>query len=314
MAASFAAPRIAVVGLGPFGTRHARILAGLDDVNLVALAHPYPAHLHQIADELGVAHRYGGAAELLADTRNPVDAVVVATPGRRHAEHVRAVLAGGCHCLVEKPLALTHIDAAGLAAAADNEGVVLQVGHVLRFSPAYHEIKAVGPPPERNQLIRAYRFFRTPARTGLHLAFEAMIHDIDLALWFSSADVINVRATGLPAGSTRPSYLSAQLRLSNGGLAALEAGWLPPRTITADTVDAVDTAAIRAGLEISTADERAAVRWPGDSDAELEKALRNQAIHFTDRVRDPLIPTDCSLDQAVAGIEIAQRIAALSSQ
>ena len=116
---------------GHLGRSHARLLAGLDHVQLVAVADPAPEACRQAAMESG--------AEALPDFRalvGRVDAVILATPTTLHHAIGMELLRHGVHLLVEKPLAATTAQAEELVWSAGWHGAVLQVGHVERFNPA----------------------------------------------------------------------------------------------------------------------------------------------------------------------------------
>jgi len=72
--------RMAVVGCGHLGTIHARLLAGRDDVELVAVVDPSPEARARVAE----AHGCQAIADPL-DLAGRVEAVVVAAPTGLHA-------------------------------------------------------------------------------------------------------------------------------------------------------------------------------------------------------------------------------------
>jgi len=74
-----------------------------------------------------------------------VDAVLVATPDAHHATVVLDAIAAGKHVLVEKPLCLTLRELDAIAAAQDRAGVLVQVGYMRRYAPAFlHAVEALG--------------------------------------------------------------------------------------------------------------------------------------------------------------------------
>jgi predicted dehydrogenase len=111
---------------------------------------PNLLHLRDLFEVVGVADpsahvrrevtgRYGipgfaTAGDLLLES---LDALVVAVPDPLHAATVLAGLELGLHVFCEKPLCYTEADAAGIAAARDRAGAVVQVGYMKRFDPNY---------------------------------------------------------------------------------------------------------------------------------------------------------------------------------
>jgi predicted dehydrogenase len=79
--------------------------------------------------------------DVLADDR--VEALVVATPHSTHAPIMLAAFAAGKHVFVEKPLTVDVGEGERCVRAAEEAGVVLQVGHHRRRQTANRRIKAM---------------------------------------------------------------------------------------------------------------------------------------------------------------------------
>ena len=60
------------------------------------------------------------------------DVAVVTTPDTLHTEPVIALANKGYHILVEKPMAIKEEDCGRMAKAAQDNNVILAVGHVMR--------------------------------------------------------------------------------------------------------------------------------------------------------------------------------------
>uniref|UniRef100_A0A8C2WQ60 Zgc:154075 n=1 Tax=Cyclopterus lumpus TaxID=8103 RepID=A0A8C2WQ60_CYCLU len=71
------------------------------------------------------------------------DAVLICTPDRLHKEPAVAFAKQGYHILLEKPMAVstTAEDCTAIVEACTQSGVMLSVGHVLRYDPVIHKIK-----------------------------------------------------------------------------------------------------------------------------------------------------------------------------
>uniref|UniRef100_A0A7N6BUS0 Gfo/Idh/MocA-like oxidoreductase N-terminal domain-containing protein n=1 Tax=Anabas testudineus TaxID=64144 RepID=A0A7N6BUS0_ANATE len=63
------------------------------------------------------------------------DAVLICTPDRLHKEPAVAFAKKGYHVLLEKPMATTADDCREIVEACSQSGVMLSVGHVLRYDP-----------------------------------------------------------------------------------------------------------------------------------------------------------------------------------
>ncbi|MBP2703707.1 Gfo/Idh/MocA family oxidoreductase [Microbispora sp. RL4-1S] len=113
---------VAIVGCGNIAARYAENLAGYPEMRLVGAYDVQPERARTLADPHG-ARVYGSLDEVVAD--DEVGIVVNLTVHRAHYEVIRRCLEAGKHVHSEKPLALTHEEAAGLVALAESRGVRL---------------------------------------------------------------------------------------------------------------------------------------------------------------------------------------------
>jgi myo-inositol 2-dehydrogenase / D-chiro-inositol 1-dehydrogenase len=120
--------RVGLVGAGAVGARHARTLAGFDDVELVAIYDPVVASAESLAGELG-AGTVGGVASLLAAG---LDAVWLCVPPFAHGELELSVVRAGLPLFVEKPLAADLAVAELVADAVAASGLPTATGYHWR--------------------------------------------------------------------------------------------------------------------------------------------------------------------------------------
>ena len=230
---------VAVAGVGALGRHHARILAGLEGVNLVAVADRDLAAAGAVAEANG-CRAVGDVSEALAE----VDAVSIATPTFIHAAVADACFAAGKHVLVEKPLSSDVREAERMTAAAAAAGVVLAVGHVERFNPAFEEVAARCGRPRYARFERVSPFAFRSVDVGV--VHDLMIHDLELArCLFGGAEVVSVQALGTPILTDREDAATARLTFEGGGLADLTVNRVNPtaaRTVQAFGADGAITA------------------------------------------------------------------------
>ncbi len=208
--------RVAVIGVGHLGQHHARILAAMDDVELVGVADVNPQQAALIAARLGTRH-YTHYAPLLGQ----VDAVSVVTPTIHHYEIAAAFLRAGVPVLVEKPICRTLAEADELIALARQAGVPLQVGHIERFNPAFEELLRR---PIRPKFVEAERHGPFTGRsTDIGAVLDLMIHDLDLLLALVRAPVLRVAAVGAAVFGGHEDMVNARLEFANGCIAHLTA-------------------------------------------------------------------------------------------
>lgn len=136
---------LAVVGAGDRGTGHARwALAHPRRARVVAVAEPRTTRRERLAAEHGVpADRVFGDWREMAARGRIADAVLVCTLDRDHLEPVLAFAELGCHIMLEKPMALDEDECRRIVDAVERAGVILSVGHVLRYTPYTRTLKGV---------------------------------------------------------------------------------------------------------------------------------------------------------------------------
>jgi myo-inositol 2-dehydrogenase/D-chiro-inositol 1-dehydrogenase len=142
-----AALNLAIVGCGNLGSRHARSLARMEDVALVAFVDRDLARAEQLRADVGAAGAIGtsDAAAVLADRR--VHAVVIATHHDSHAALAIAAAEHGKHVFVEKPLALDEPACREIEAAVRRSGVQLLMGFQARHAPLLRRAREWVPAP-----------------------------------------------------------------------------------------------------------------------------------------------------------------------
>ncbi|HVX11739.1 MAG TPA: Gfo/Idh/MocA family oxidoreductase [Pirellulales bacterium] len=208
--------RVAVIGAGHLGRIHARILAGMEGVTLAGVADPVETNRRE------VAAAYETAA--CADHREligRIDAAIVATPTRYHHHVARDLLSAGIHVLVEKPLAASTSQGSELVELARQHALVLQVGHVERFNPAFAAAQPYLREPKYIEAVRRSGFsFRS---TDIGVVLDLMVHDLDLVLSVVRSPLRRVDALGVALFGKHEDVVNARLTFENGCVAALSA-------------------------------------------------------------------------------------------
>lgn len=213
--------RYLVVGVGALGRHHARIAAGLDAVELIAVAEPNSEQGKTVADNL--------QTRWVSDYReviDEVDAASIVVPTTLHRRITADFIDRGIAVLVEKPLARNVQEGQALVAAAESTGTILQVGHIERFNPAFREAAARVSAPK---YIRAERLspyaFRSMDISAVH---DLMIHDIDLVFTLAASPVRDVEAFGVCLLGGHTDAVNARLKFANGCIADLVANRVNP--------------------------------------------------------------------------------------
>jgi myo-inositol 2-dehydrogenase/D-chiro-inositol 1-dehydrogenase len=241
--------RFGLIGYGAWGSHHARAITSVADARLVAICSRGEESRRRAVADYPSANVHADYRELLA--RNDLDAVAVVLPSHLHFEVARAVLESGRHLLLEKPMTLSVADATALVELANSRGVRLAIGHELRLSSLWGEVKRridageIGEP--RYALVELWR---KPYRLGSdgwrydinrvgNWILEEPIHFFDLARWYLGqlGGPVSVYAAANGKQPDHPELhdnFSAILKFPHGGYATISqtlAGWEHHQTV-----------------------------------------------------------------------------------
>jgi len=214
--------RIGLAGAGHFGRFHALKLAKAPRVRFVGLFDPDQARAEAVAKEAKTAV-FSWPALLDA-----CEALVIAAPAEAHFAVAEAALLAGKHVLVEKPIAATLAEADRLATLARERRLVLQVGHLVRYSAEY---QALANRMRRPLYIEATRIapFK-PRGTDVSVILDLMIHDLDLVLALIDSPIASVDAIGAPIAGPHEDIANARVRFANGAVATITASRISLKT------------------------------------------------------------------------------------
>ncbi len=194
--------RVCLIGAGRAGQVHANSLVKhLPGAELVAIVDMRKAQREQVAAGYGVQDTFESLHEALE--KAAFDAVVITTPTFTHRDLVMAAAAAGKHIFCEKPMALSVRDCDDMIAAADRAGVVLQLGFMRRFDPAF---EAAAARIEAGEIGRPMLIKSLTHGPGLPPAWahdlaasngmlaEVNSHDWDTIRWLAFSDPLRVYA------------------------------------------------------------------------------------------------------------------------
>jgi len=219
--------RIAAIGLGHWGKNIVRNLHNLGA--LAALYDSDPDTLAAFKSEYHNTQAFGSLADIFAAPDLP--AVMIATPAATHGKLADQALDAGKHVFVEKPICLDVAEAERLKQKARERGLVLMVGHLLLYHPAFLALKnAVA-----NGVLGRLRYiYSTRASLGKIRQEENALwsfapHDISMILQIAGSVPRRVSANGgvflsENVADTTLSYLD----FAEGLQAHLFVSWLHP--------------------------------------------------------------------------------------
>jgi myo-inositol 2-dehydrogenase/D-chiro-inositol 1-dehydrogenase len=187
--------RVGVIGVGMIGQDHIRrITQVLSGGAVVAVTDVDKTRAESVAAGLPGATVHRTGKDLIGD--NDVDAVLVASWGPTHEEHVLAAIEAGKPVFCEKPLATTKEACLRIVDAEMANGRrLVQVGFMRRYDGGYHALKAalegggIGAPlmmhcAHRNPSVPPYGF------TTEMMISDSAVHEIDLVRWLFGEEVV----------------------------------------------------------------------------------------------------------------------------
>lgn len=225
---------IAIAGFGWWGRHIVTRLQGHDRLKVLAVAEPNEA-LHADIRAMGV-EAVSSYDSLLTDPR--VQAVVLTTPHMVHEEQVVAAAAAGKQVFCEKPLAMNAASARRSVGACREAGVLLGIGHEMRFDPAMRRLKALVAEGQLGTIMHAEAAFshnklaglpsdgwRTSKELSPGAGMTGMgIHLTDLMIWlFGPVATVQAQVRDRTLGWPTGDMVVAQLGFAAGSTAHFQA-------------------------------------------------------------------------------------------
>jgi UDP-N-acetylglucosamine 3-dehydrogenase len=216
--------RAGLVGLGAMGRNHARVLSGLDGVELVGVMDP-------AGDPTG-SIRAPVVPSLLELIALGIDYAVVACPTALHEEVGLELAAHDICVLIEKPLAQSVDAARRLLDAFTKRGLVAGVGHIERYNPALQSLRTrleAGELGDVYQVVtrRQGPFPHRIADVGVVL--DLATHDVDLTSWVTGQEYESVSArTVSRSGRPHEDMVAVVGQLTDGSMVSHLVNWLSP--------------------------------------------------------------------------------------
>ena len=134
--------RVAIMGLGSYGTRVAEAMQSCKKAKLVGVISGTPAKIQDWQAKYNIPEKNCYNYENYDSIKdNPdIDAVYVITPNALHYEGVMRVAAAGKHAICEKPMAVNVREGQEMVDACNKANVKLLVGYRMHFEPNTLEV------------------------------------------------------------------------------------------------------------------------------------------------------------------------------
>jgi UDP-N-acetylglucosamine 3-dehydrogenase len=314
--------RLAIVGAGHIGARHAACAAQIAEGEVVAVWSRTPASAAGLAGRVGA--RTCATLQEMAEAPD-IDAAIVCTPNALHPEAAIALARGGKHVICEKPLARTLDQAQAMLQAAREAGVHLLVAHVVRFFPAFRRLRdliregAIGKPAVirmSRETDAAPEGWRADLAMSGGALLEMGVHDLDWLLWACGPAKRVTCRTISRGGHSAPDYALTTLRLASGAIAHVESSMVAAAGFRTHGEIAGDSGLLAYDSDQDTA-LRIELREPGPAPGiqipttfTTESPYMSQLRHFCRCIQGVETP-QIAPEEAFAALQVA--LAALES-
>ncbi len=208
--------KVGLVGAGHLGSIHLKCLRQVPDIELVGFYEQDPVRATEIAADHSIP-AFASYTSLL----DAVEAVDIVTPTPTHFALAQQALRAGKHVFIEKPVTSEVSEADVLWSLQKEKQLIVQVGHVERFNPAWLAIKDVALDPKFIEVHRLAHF--NPRGTDVSVVLDLMIHDLDIILSMVPSRIKQVQASGVNLVSLTPDIGNARIEWENGCVANVTA-------------------------------------------------------------------------------------------
>lgn len=295
---------VSIIGLGYWGPNYLRIFNKLKKSKIRCCCDLDERNLNKIKGLYSVVKTTKDYRKVAEDSNT--DAVVIITPLNTHYEIAKYCLEKGKHVLIEKPFTSTFKQGKELMKIAENNDLILMVGHVYKYHPGIRRLKEI----MKEKLgviyyISAVRVGLGPIRKHANVLWDLATHDISIATYLLDSLPIEVIASGEShIQKDIEDVIFLTLTFPKDVLYNIHASWIAPEKIRKTTVvgsngmavlDDVNKAEMLKIYERKV-DKRLLDSTPEYSDhqsivrfgniyipnIEQSEPLENQAFHFLD--------------------------------
>lgn len=238
--------RVGIIGCGKIAQiRHIPEFQLQEHVQVIAICDMNIERAQHVAQQYQIPNVFKDFRELIDQTE--IDAVSICTPNTTHADIAVYALKKGKHVLVEKPMATSYLDGLRMVEAAEENKVVLMVGHNQRFHPLHKRVKEwisshrIGiihqfstnyhhGGPEYWSVDGKKSWFFRREEAGYGVISDLGIHKLDLIQWLLDEKIEEINAlhnTFQKEGNVEDSAVLVT-RLESGAIGTINLSWNNP--------------------------------------------------------------------------------------
>ena len=206
--------RIGVIGVGHLGQHHVKHYKTLDNVELIGVFDIDLERYSEISRNFDVK-----IFDDLNSILEEVDALSIVTNTDHHYKIAWECLKGKKHVFIEKPITAMIEEADKLLSMAEQNRVLIQVGHIERLNPALLALNKYKIKPKFIEIQRLAPY--TSRGTDVPVVLDKMIHDIDILLSLVKVPIKEIQATGLSILTDSIDIAHARMRFEDGTVASI---------------------------------------------------------------------------------------------
>lgn len=213
--------RAVVAGVGYLGSFHAQKYKNNPHVELVGVYDLNQEQAQRVAEQLGIK-----AFASLEEMVGAVDLGTIAVSTQSHFEVAHFMIRHGIHVNIEKPITSKSVQAVELIKLAKEKNVIITVGHIERFNPAFVKWQTL---MSKAKLLEFERLGPFKARgADVSVIHDLMIHDIDLLLALKPGPIKSLKAVGSRQLSQTTDWAVVSMVFESGLQVSLKASRVYP--------------------------------------------------------------------------------------
>ena len=179
--------RIGVIGYGAMGKNHLSKYLKMPNVEVVGVSDPDK----EVFEKKFKIPIYSDYKELL----NQVDGVSIVVPTILHKEVAIDCCDKGVHCLVEKPITFTTLEAMKLVEVVKHNNIKLLVGHVENFNPGVQMVKEMLNNKMVSNIVTVHSTRMSPPRevsSDVGVITDLGVHDFGVIRYLFGKSMTNI--------------------------------------------------------------------------------------------------------------------------
>lgn len=318
----YASLRVLTVGCGSIGKRHVQVLTelGLSQITACDPSAAQRESLQALFPSVTVVSDYEKALE-----EGHFDAVFIFTPTAMHLDMAKKALNAGCHVFIEKPLANSSDGVEELTALAREKGLKIMVGFCFRYHEVLLRAKRLLESGVIGRLVNIRALMGEPFAeiqpnymnmyySKYSGAFE-LVHDLDLALWYSGQSVEEVHAVYGPfsdMGMASPDSIELLLRFEDRMAATVHLDFFQhPRRRQMELIGVKGTIIVEfaswdeATLSFYNTDNR---RWESETfSTRRNDMFRDEDAEFLDAILEDK-DIVCTVEEALRSLRVIEQV------